>query len=243
LSRVYHVVNQALNNDLYVVINIHHYEEIFQQPVEHKERFLSLWQQIGTHFKDFPNTLVFEVLNEPHDNFTAALWNQYFPEVINIIRETNPNRTIIIGTAGWGRIGALNQLSLPDDDDNLIVTVHYYEPFTFTHQGAEWVEGSNAWLGTTWSATAQQRKELSQHFSQVKAWADVHNRPVYIGEFGAYSKADMNSRALWTGYVVNQCKQNEFSWAYWEFCSGFGIYDASTGKWRQQLLNALIQVP
>jgi len=243
LSRVYHVVNQALNNDLYVVINIHHYEEIFQQPAEHKERFLSLWQQIGAHFKDFPNTLVFEVLNEPHDNFTAELWNQYFPEAINIIRETNPNRTIIIGTAGWGGISALNQLSLPEDENNLIVTVHYYEPFTFTHQGAEWVAGSDAWLGTTWSATVQQREELSQHFSKIKTWADVHNRPIYIGEFGTYSKADMNSRSLWTGYVVNQCKQNEFSWAYWEFCSGFGAYDASAGKWRQQLLNALIQLP
>ena len=47
-------------------------------------------------------------------------------------------------------------LELPADsnqDPNLIVTIHNYEPFHFTHQGAGWVEGGSDWLGTGWDGT------------------------------------------------------------------------------------------
>lgn len=242
-NRVAHVVNVALQQGLAVIINIHHYDEIFQQPAAHKARLLGLWQQIAENFKDYPGQLLFEILNEPHDNLTATLWNQYLLEALAVIRTTNPHRTVIIGAAEWGGLGALDKLSLPATDTNLIVTVHYYEPFAFTHQGAEWVSGSNAWLGTTWSATVAQTSALIQDFDRIKAWADDQHRPVFIGEFGAYSKADMTSRMLWTGYVVSQCRQRNFSWAYWEFCAGFGAYDPSNKTWRQPLLNALIQTP
>jgi len=57
----------------------------------------------------------------------------------------------MVGTAEWGGISALSDLDIPDGEQNVIVTVHYYNPFQFTHQGAEWVDGSDAWLGRTWT--------------------------------------------------------------------------------------------
>ncbi|PIS29547.1 MAG: endoglucanase [Candidatus Marinimicrobia bacterium CG08_land_8_20_14_0_20_45_22] len=243
MNRVRHVVSTALTKNLAVVINIHHYDEIFQSPSVHQARFLSLWRQIGVQFKDASNHLVFEILNEPHDQLTASLWNEYLSSALAVIRETNPHRTVIIGVAEWGGLAALNKLSIPESDTNLIVTLHYYEPFSFTHQGAEWVTGSNEWLGTTWMATTTEKSNLEENFDQIKVWADDHHRPIFIGEFGAYSKADMTSRALWTQYVVSACQERDFSWAYWEFCSGFGAFDTKTGTWRQSLLNALIQSP
>ena len=53
----------------------------------------------------------------------------------------------MIGPGQWNSISGLKSLQLPEDDQNLIITVHYYLPFEFTHQGAEWVNGSDAWLG------------------------------------------------------------------------------------------------
>ena len=53
-------------------------------------------------------------------------------------------------------------LDVPDDA-HLIVTFHYYLPFEFTHQGAEWIgDASNAWLGTTWDATDEQKAEITR---------------------------------------------------------------------------------
>jgi endoglucanase len=210
------------------------------EPGNHKERFLALLSQLAEHFKDEPDDLLFEILNEPHENLTPELWNSYLAEAIAAYRSVDPQRTLVIGTAEWGGIGSLHKLVLPDTADNLIVTVHYYNPFHFTHQGAEWVSGSDEWLGTTWRGYTSELKSLEEDFDQVASWASEHNRPVFVGEFGAYNKADMTSRAAWTKAVRREAEERGMSWSYWEFCAGFGIYNTGDNSWNTELLNALI---
>lgn len=240
-ERIDWAIDQALLNGLAIIINIHHYEEIFENPAREKECFLSMWEQISERYLDMPAEVFFEILNEPHDNFTPELWNQYLAEAITVIRKTNPGRTLIVGTAEWGGFGSLSRLSLPEDENNLIVTLHYYSPFRFTHQGAEWVDGSGEWLGTTWSNKAEEREAIISDFDAVLSWASRNNRPVNIGEFGAYSRADMNSRYLWTYFITSLSELYDMSWHYWEFGSGFGAYDVNNNEWHDQLLEALIR--
>lgn len=239
-DRIDWVLHQARSNDLAVVINIHHYEELFSEPAKHRARFLALWRQIAARYREQDPEVMFEILNEPHDGLTAQLWNQYLVEALQMIRESNPDRTVIVGTAEWGGISKLNALELPAEETNLIVTVHYYNPFHFTHQGAEWVSGSDAWLGTRWTASGSEKKAVDDDFNQVMNWSSQHNRPVFLGEFGSYSKADMDSRYLWTRYVREACEKRGFAWSYWEFAAGFGIYDPVKKEWREPLLQALI---
>ncbi|HEY9757580.1 MAG TPA: hypothetical protein V6C97_20595 [Oculatellaceae cyanobacterium] len=68
----------------------------------------------------------------------------------------------------------------------------------------------------------------------------MHKRPVYLGEFGAFSKADMESRARWTGAVLRAANAHDFSSAYWEFASGFGVYNPERHCWRAPLLETLM---
>lgn len=239
-ERVDWAVSQAIQNNLQVVINVHHYEEIFKDPNAQQERFLALWKQIAAHYKDYPASLVFEILNEPNTNLTSRLWNKLLAEALATIRKTNPNRNVIIGPAEWNSFSKLNDLALPEDDRHIIVTFHYYLPFHFTHQGAEWAKGSGAWMGTTWDGTAEQLKALEKDLDQAAQWAEKNKRPLFLGEFGAYSKADMDSRARWTEAVARQAEARGMSWAYWEFGSGFGVYDRALKIWIKPLLNALI---
>jgi endoglucanase len=240
LQRVDWAVEQALTRKLAVVINIHHYDEIMIDPVSHKARFLAIWQQLAAHYQNHSGDLFFELLNEPNGLLASDLWNQYLQEAIAVIRQTNPGRIIIVGPTFWYYIGALNTLELPAHDKSLIVAVHYYNPFQFTHQGAEWVPGSDAWLGTKWSGTSAERQAVLQDFSTAVAWGKAHNRPLNVGEFGAYSKADMPSRALWTEFVARTAEANGMSWHYWEFIAGFGVYNSAANDWNYPLLNALI---
>jgi len=240
LARVDWAIHQALRQKLAVVINIHHYETLMQDPAGQEERFLALWNQIARHYRDFSDSLLFEILNEPHANLTPQLWNALLPKAIAVIRSSNPTRTIIVGTAEWGGLSSLNDLKIPEGEQNIIVTVHYYNPFHFTHQGAEWVSGSDAWLGTKWNGSPAEAAAINQDFDQVAQWARQYNRPIYVGEFGAYSKADLVSRTLWTNAVARAAEARHFSWAYWEFCSGFGAYDPVKEQWIPQLLKALI---
>jgi len=241
LDRVKWAVKESLFNDLHVIINIHHYEEIYDKPDEHKERFLAIWHQISECFKNCPNSVLFELLNEPCKNLNDDKWNIIASEALKVIRKSNPNRIVLIGPTNWNNIDKLDKLFPPEDDRNIIVTCHYYQPFNFTHQGASWVgEQSKNWLGTKWTGSEKEDQLVEKDFNKALEWAKKNNRPINIGEFGAYSKADMQSRALWTSFVAREAEKRRFSWAYWEFCSGFGIYDSDAGKWRKELLEALI---
>jgi aryl-phospho-beta-D-glucosidase BglC (GH1 family) len=151
--RIDWALEQATRRGLRVVLNIHHYDELNDDPTGEEARALALWKQITKRYKNQPSLVYFEVLNEPHGKFNDNpwLWNNYLAKAIGIIRQSNPTRPLIVGPVGWNGIGQLRNLKLPSDP-NLIVTVHYYEPFAFTHQGAEWVNPSPP-VGTTWTGT------------------------------------------------------------------------------------------
>ncbi|HDL19608.1 MAG TPA: hypothetical protein ENH29_11185 [Bacteroidetes bacterium] len=95
-------------------------------------------------------------------------------------------------------------------------------------------------LGTKWTGTQTERQAVQNDFDRAENWGKINHRPIFMGEFGAYEKAEMNSRVLWTNYVARQAEVRSFSWAYWEFCAGFGVYDKYQSKWRSQLLKVLI---
>jgi endoglucanase len=234
-DRIDWAVNNALSRGLVAIIDFHHYYEIHNDPNQyHKERFLALWAQITDHYQNYPDELLFELLNEPNGKLTDTIWNGLLLQAIEVIRHTNPDRNIIIGGTGWnGKWQLINKLKLPPADRHIIATFHHYDPFHFTHQGAEWVSGSDAWLGTTWEGTQQQKEDITDDFNDIYDWSIANDRPVFMGEFGAYSKADMNSRILWTDFSSRQAEVRGFSWAYWEFCAGFGVYNDDTGKWNQ----------
>jgi len=238
-ERVDHVVDEALKNGLYVILNIHHYEEMMQSPEKHKDRFLKIWEQISVHYKDYPERLWFELLNEPCHYLNSKLWNQYLKEAIVIIRRTNPARKIVVGPTDWNSVYKLNELELPKDP-NLVATFHYYNPFKFTHQGAEWVNPSPP-VGTKWLGTELEKLLISGELDMAVEWSKKNNNiPLLLGEFGSYNKADMDSRVRWTSYVARSAEKRGIAWCYWEFCAGFGIYDPVREEWRYPLLKALI---
>lgn len=239
-ERVDWAAQQAFSNGLAAVVNIHHYDDLVKDPAAHRERFLALWRQIAEHCRDYPDQLLLEILNEPNSQLTAELWNQFLGEALQVIRSADPRRTVVVDAANWASTLELDKLVLPGSDRNLIVSFHFYAPFEFTHQGAEWVSGSEPWLGRKWAGTEAEKQDIIKAMDAAAEWGKKNNRPLYMGEFGAYSKADMDSRVLWTGFVARQAEERDFSWAYWEFCSGFGAYDPAANAWRQDLLNALV---
>jgi endoglucanase len=240
-ERVDWAIDQALASKLAIIVNVHHYDEMFVDPDKHLPRLIGLWEQIATRYKDRPDSVFFELLNEPNGKLTEAKWNAAFPQVLAVVRKTNPTRPVLIGPGQWNAIRVLDKLELPKDDRNLILTVHCYDPFEFTHQGAPWVKGAEKWKGRMWTGTESEKNALRATLDKAAAWAKANDRPVFLGEFGAYEVADMDSRARWTRFMAREAEQRKFTWAYWEFCSGFGAYDPKTDEWRPALKAALIE--
>lgn len=271
-ARIDAVIDAAQGQDLNVVINMHHYDEIFEDPQAHAGRFVAMWVQIARRYASRSATVYFELLNEPHGELDATAWNDLLARTVEAVREIDGYHTLVVGGAEWNSISGLTYLVLPEGEENVIATFHYYEPFLFTHQGAEWGGQEVGTLGLTWPGPPampvtpvpaardvewvrlwfmrynQNRgndnpasvAQIDRAFDQAAAWREKTGVPLWLGEFGAYSTADMDSRVRWTQAIRAAAEERGFGWAYWEFGAGFGVYDRNAGAWRTDLLGALI---
>lgn len=120
-----------------------------------------------------------------------------------------------------------------------IVTVHYYHPMDFTHQGAPWSSHKDS-IGAEWRGTSGEQQRIIDDQGGVQSWAEQANRPIFLGEFGAYDKADMASRARYTDFMARQAEKLNWSWAYWQFDSDFVVNDIENDRWVTPIINALI---
>jgi endoglucanase len=237
-ERVDRAISEARRRELNVVLNVHHYHELNDAPHAHEERFLALWRQIATRYADQSDRLYFELLNEPRDAMTPDLWNGLMARTLAVVREGNPDRIVIVGPARMNDLHALTELRLPHDDA-LIVTIHYYAPLAFTHQGASWTGGANAWLGTTWGDEADKRT-VQEDLATAAAWAEESGHPVFVGEFGVNQRADASSRNRWTRTVRSTAEHCGFSWCYWDFGTDFGAFNLNHNVWDETLKEALL---
>jgi len=233
------MVAAAVGEGLNVILDEHDFEKCSKDAVDCKVKLNAFWSQIAPRYKDAPNNVMFEILNEPHGALTPELWNAQLVETLAIIRATNPTRNVVIGPGNWNGLEQLPKLDLPADDQHIIVTFHYYHPMEFTHQGASWVEFTKNLSGVTWGSQADYAL-LNKELDQVKDWSVAHSRPIFMGEFGAYENGAMADRVKWTSAVARAAEARKFSWAYWYFDGGFTVYDIDRQAWVKPIKDALI---
>lgn len=256
-SRADFAVTNALDAGLAVILNIHDFDEFTSDPEGQTDKFLAIWRQIAAHYAKFPQTLAFELLNEPKDAATTTVINPIFARAIAGIRKTNPVRTIFVGPGKWNQTSELKNLILPDDD-NIIVTVHCYQPFYFTHQGATWAGPDVKPLKGIqfpgppakplvlnpsvklhpWVADWIQRYNtlptgknpssplaFAPELKLARQWSDYYGRPMHVGEFGAFTTADPESRARFYTVFRQECDRDKLGWAIWDWSAGFRYWD------------------
>jgi endoglucanase len=236
------VVKNALANNLIVILDEHDYESCGKDTAGCQIKLLAFWEQIAARYRDAPADLLFEILNEPNSQFTAPRWNSALKEALAVIRKTNPTRNVVIGPAFWNGIQFLDKLELPPDDRHIIVTVHYYLPMQFTHQGAPWSVTTAKLSGITWGSDTEKQRVV-EDFAGVAKWSKAEKRPILLGEFGAYDKGDIDSRVCYTAHLARTAESFGFAWTYWQFDSNFIVYDIDKDDWFQPIWRALVPAP
>jgi endoglucanase len=241
LQRLDWIVENATAAGLSLILDEHDFNACADNVDICRTRLSAFWRQVAPRYKDAPPTVLFELLNEPHDKLDADTWNALYPEILAIVRQTNPTRRVIIGPTQWNSREKLDTLKLPANDRNIIATFHYYDPFPFTHQGASWVAEMKTVKGVTWGTEAE-RAQLAADFDKVAAWAKANNRQVLLGEFGAYDRSGTPTelRAAYTEAVAREAERHGFSWAYWQFDSDFILWNMAEKGWVEPIHKALI---
>jgi endoglucanase len=233
------MIDGARERDLEVVVDMHHYDELCADPAAHRDRFIALWSQIAERYATLPSTVRFELLNEPHDQLTGARWNALLADALSVVRESNPDRDVVVGPTDRNSISGLADLELPDDH-RLIVTIHYYRPLSFSHQGAPWWPRAVEWLGTRWGSPGD-HQAVRDDLVTAATWAQARGRRLFVGEFGTFHLAPPADRAAWTAHVRIVAASLDVPWCYWDFATDFGVYDPVTERWDPELRAALLE--
>lgn len=234
--RVTEVINQALANDLQLILNVHHFEALNEDPGGNRAKFLALWDQIASRYKDLPDSVYFEIVNEPNAHFKGDLMRSILTEAFRQIRETNPTRILMMGGDNWSGINSLP--SIPTiNDPNQVHTFHFYDPFKFTHQKASWTDLENS--GTVQWGSRADKDELTQAADKARrAQADL-GFPVFLGEIGAYEKAPYEDVVQYTDATRKAFEEAGISWCVWNFTATFPFYDSAASQWDGRKLAAL----
>ena len=218
LNRIEQVVDWGLDRGLFIVINSHHDNWIKEEYTEaNQARFDSIWTQISYRFKDKPEKLLFEVLNEPH-GLSKTNNDEMHQRILSIIRKTNPTRLVIFQGNNWGGSDDLINAAIPDDD-YLIGSFHSYDPYLFG------LEGEGTW------GSASDISELDRKFKAVSDWSSENNIPVFLGEFGSLKVCDFNSRMRHYKMYVELSQKYGFASAAWDDGGDFRIMERQQKEW------------
>jgi len=235
LARIKQVVNYAIENDLYVILNSHHDDEMIYAGVDDTEMAQvyknaeDLWRQIAECFRDYDEHLIFEAYNEVDNR--ALSWsfgekaaeqvnrlNQIFVDTVRSTGGNNANRILMVPTL----IDKYNEQMLkafvvPEDtaEDRLIVQVHAYSKL--------------------FSQTIENDFALMERYS--KQWGV----PIVIGEFGTTTQYfEPSLRAVHATNYIARAAEHGIKCIWWDNGGDFGIVNRTDySKSDTELIDAL----
>lgn len=235
-ARVDEIVSWAEEIGLQIIVNVHHFDALNDDPDTHEPRLEAIWDQIAMHYAGASDHLIFETLNEPHTNMTIERTDVMNRRLLDRIRADHPDRWVILGTAFWGNLSGLED-SDPPYDPRAMLTYHEYSPFEFTHQGASWADAKDT--GIRWGT----RKDVTEMLAELDKAVTVQNRkgmPVFVGEFGVYQGVPMEQRARWTRTLRRGMEARGLAWCHWDFAGSLNVYDVEQEAWLPDLKAALL---
>jgi len=237
LARTDVIIKAALEQDLKIILNVHHYYELMHNPDDHEDRFDAIWRQLSAHYEGWPEGLIFEFLNEPHRRMNTARVDAMNHRLLGLIRPQHPDRYVVLSGGRWGGLEGMLE-SNPPDDPRIITSFHYYNPHKFTHQGASF-DPKAAPPGQVWGSE-QERIELESVMSAAAHFRLRTGTPVFLGEFGVYADVPEQQRAEWTREVRLAAEAQQIGWCYFDWATTFRIYDLDRERWVGSVRQALL---
>ena len=229
-----------------------------------QKRFLALWRQIALCFRDCPDRVAFEPLNEVVLPEVADAWNQVASSYIREMRSIVPDSWLVIGGIRYSHVLSIPLLSLPLDD-RIVYNFHCYEPLIFTHQGAYWVDRMPADFRIGYPKSLAEYREAGSFLDPDMAGAVCleevpemgpaffeylfapavekalrDNIPLYCGEYGVIDLADNRDKLRWLRDIHAAMDHLGIGRALWNYKEkDFGLQDERFSEIRDQFADLL----
>lgn len=271
MDRVQAVVDYAIDNDMYVILNIHHDNETaYMYPdydhLDNSKNYVStIWSQISTRFADYDDHLIFETMNEPRLVGSTYEWwytssasecvmaadciNQINQAAVDTIRAAggnNANRYIMVpGYAAKVEAAIASEFKMPTDTvaNRLMLSTHAYIPYNFAMSEAD-ANGSYA------TFSSSDKTEIDNLMDTLYIKFISKNIPVVMGEFGARNKNEnTQARVDYAAYYMASARARGVTCCWWDNeCfntyagEAFGLLNRSSRTWNYpEIAQALVK--
>ncbi len=218
------------------------------------ERLGQCWRELSVALRDRSNDWVaYELMNEavaddPED------WNRVLKVPYNVIRENEPQRLIAIGSNKWCQVQTFPDLKVPENDPNIILVVHFYNPMFITHNQASWSDKIREYLGPIqYPGKPVPQEVIPTLTDRVREIVEDNNQyydattmanalipaidkakelglPLWCNEFGVVNTVDDEIRRRWYRDFKLVLEMNNICWSNWDFRGGFGLFDRQSNE-------------
>lgn len=264
-------IGWCLDNNLKVIIDLHQIrshqfndkDNLLWKSNVAQDRFVQLWLSLSSEFSKYQvQDMAYELLNEAVAD-SSAQWNRLFTTTIDSLRKREPERKIIIGSNRWQTPSTFDELVVPKNDSNIILSFHFYEPHAFSHYRAPWMDAgkytgevhypgqtvnendldgypANIVADINRSNGFYTKDSLRQLMNESILFAKEHRLQLYCGEFGTMPTVRRSDRLKWYSDVCSLLETNDIAWTCWDFKGGlFGIVNLGTGSPDMNLIRML----
>lgn len=179
---------------------------------DYQKRLIGLWEKIALRYINRSIVVGFDLLNEPEAPDRGS-FNNVLNRLTEAIRKVDKNHIIFLEGNSWGK--NLDWIDIPSDK-NTALSIHFYEPGSYAVNG----EGAYPSLidGQDFNKEAL-RTKLTQRISYAKEL----NRPVWVGEFGAVTKAV--NYLEYDKDIIDLFEEQSLNWNYWNYKNIKGVPD------------------
>jgi len=255
---MHNAIKWTLENGMNIIVDLHivrahHFnnenenENTLFEKSEEQEKMIKIWLDLQKDLMQYPNDrLAYELMNEAVAP-TDEDWNQLVAKLIAAIRVKEPERKIVVGSNMWQTVETFHNLKVPANDENLILSFHFYYPLVITHYRAPWTAHSpytglvqypgqsidTAIYATLTPALVEELKKsngvwdkerLAETMKPAIDKAKELNLPLYCGEFGAYPAfIDKETRLRWYQDIADVFRENNINNAHWCYKGDFPI--------------------
>lgn len=242
------LVDACEADEIYCIIDNHSYtsDKVYPDRKIIDEHLQSVWAQLAAHYKDRSKYVMYEILNEPH-NISYNDWNKIQLNALNTIRIYDTTHIVVLCGAEYSNAKDLRTIQF-NTDPNVICTFHFYSPFHFTHQGADWTspevkdlsaipfpydkrriyslpkEIRDTPIGNylqTGFAKMDTEEALREEMKLAVSFRDRKHIPVFCGEMGSYDKTALEEdRIRWFKAVGSLFAEYHIPFCEWGYGGG-----------------------
>lgn len=241
MDRVQEVVDMAMYEDLYVILDTHHEMWLDMKPEREKEiseRLATVWMQIAERFREYDEKLLFEGMNEPRQRGTEYEWtegtkelqemtnrlNRVFVDTVRAAGGENEDRYLLICPYA-NRYEAEALEALQYIKGHVIVSVHAYIPYSFCDG-----EKGNRHFD---AESEEDTEKIDMLFTWLHKNYVKKNIPVIITEFGSEDKDNSKDRLEWLQYYLSRAEESGVTCFWWDEGDDRRLIDRDTLEWKE----------